>query len=92
MIGERVVVRYVRSLGATTDQDLTGPVRTALEGRLVTMEMGRPLVLELDGGYRWRTTLVQTIEAAENLAEVWTQRSVYRITRGRGRSRGGAAR
>ena len=82
----RARIRYVRSLGATTDRDLTGPAHVSHEGDLVLpIKVGQPLVLILPGGKKWKTTTVQTIQEGAagshpgSRCEVQTKRSVYEV-------------
>lgn len=77
----RVHVSYVRSLGATTDKDLTGPKPSPVEGALQQMEQGLPLIVLLDSGKRWQTTRIERIErgAPGGRSEVVTRRSVYEV-------------
>ena len=87
-----VQVRRMHSLGATTDQDLTGPVEASREGELLVMELGRPLELRMQDGRAWRTTALQHIDRGEHITEVHTRRTVYQVREVRERRRSGAPR
>lgn len=75
----RVSVQRSHSLGRTTDQDLTAPLPAPVQGKLLVLRVGEPLVLRLDDGELWKTTAVESFEGSRHGAEVVTQRTVYRL-------------
>lgn len=79
-IGQRVRATYVRSEGAATDQDLTGPRPRPVVGLLTHLQRGDRMVVALpDSGGLWRTTAVQDITAELDTLRVTTRRSIYRL-------------
>jgi hypothetical protein len=74
----KVVVLKVRSRAHTTSPDLTRP-QVRVEGRLVQIQEGKPLIVLGPGQDRWETTPVQHIEVGARFTEVWTQNSVYKV-------------
>jgi hypothetical protein len=76
----RAQVRYVRSIGSTTDQDLTARSQTLYEGSLrLPLREGVPLILTLPKGKELRTSPIQAIQSGTERHEVVTKRSVYQI-------------
>ncbi|MCS6912681.1 MAG: hypothetical protein RMK29_17715 [Myxococcales bacterium] len=83
LLGRRVRVSYVRSLGLVTDpaasMDLTQRVVAPVVGVLLEMRTGAPLVVQV-GGRTWSTSQLRQVQQAGDVAEVITRRgSVYLI-------------
>lgn len=83
LLGRRVRVSYIRSLGLVTDpagsMDLTQRVVAPVVGVLVEMRTGAPLTVRV-GGRTWSTSQLRQVQQAGDVAEVITRRgSVYVI-------------
>lgn len=78
---QRVRCSYVRSLGATTEADLTAPRLPPILGYLLEEpQEGQPLVVFQKSGKRAMTTSpIERIDRAEALLDVTTKHSVYRV-------------
>lgn len=77
----RVRVSYVRSLGATTEADLTAPVLPPTEGMILSPPViGARLVVWRGGKAAMTSTVIQHVEGGAGKSwEVTTMRSVYRV-------------
>lgn len=77
----RVRVRYVRSLGATTEADLTLPHLPPVVGMILhPPRVGARLIVWRGARAIMRSTLIQHVEEGAGRSwEVTTVRSVYRV-------------
>jgi hypothetical protein len=79
----RVQVSYVRSVGASTEADLTGRVLPPVDGLLQEEpRVGHPLIVWMGNRRILRTSPVTSVEAGGGRTwEITTRRSVYRVRR-----------